>query len=213
LDPTRTEILEELAKLCSENNMHSEAAGYYQKMGETGSDKVVRSFHAGKEFYFEGEIWKSRHDSLMKVQKNGKVRLADSISINMNKMLFYTRADSAFTVVNRLSPEYAGGFVWKGRIQSLLDPEADNVGAKDAYEKALTLLLKGDQAKNRKMIIECYRYLGSWYYLNSEKYARTDKDHSAEMHSKSIEFFIRISELDPSDAQAKAVLAKMKGKK
>lgn len=212
-EPAKTEFYEELAQLCARNNLHREAAGYYQKMAETGSDKVVTTFQAGKEFYFEGEMWKTRYDSLLKIHQTGKIQFADSAAVLKNKIQFYAKADSAFAVVNRLNPEYAGGFIWKGRIQSLLDPEAEHDGAKNAYEKALVLLQKGDPAKNRKMIIECYKYMGSWYYMFSEKLAASDKDQSAEMRNKSIDFFTKISELDPSDAQAKAVPAKMKTKK
>jgi tetratricopeptide (TPR) repeat protein len=213
LDPSKTELYEELAKLSSKNKRHSEAAGYFKKMAETGSDKVVASFQAGKEYFFEGESWKSKYDSLMNIQKTGKNRFADSLAMKKNMIRYYSLADSAFSVVNKLNPEYAGGFVWKGRMQALLDPEAENDGARNAYEKALLILLKGDLTKNRKMIIECYKYMGSWYYLAYEKYEKSDKQLSAEMRSKSVEFFTRISELDPADAQAKAVLAKMKGKK
>ena len=213
LDSSKTEIYGELAKLCAGINLHSEAAGYYKKMAETGSDKVVASFLIGKEYYFEAEFWNAKYDSIRKKSKADRDHAPDSIAVKQKRQLYYTKADSAFTVVNRQNPEYAGGFIWKGRLQSLLDPDAEKDGAKDAYENALVILLKGDPVKNRKMVIECYRYMGSWYYLISEKNARSDPQQSIEMRTKSIEFFTRIAELDPSDAQAKAVLAKMKGKK
>ena len=213
LDPSKTEVYEELAKLCSGMNLHREAAAYFKKMAETGSDKLVTTFQSGKEYYFEGESWKSKSDSLMKIHQTGKSRFADSASVNKTKLLYYLLADSAFTVVNRLNPEYAGGFIWKGRIQSQINPADENDAAKLAYETALSLLLKGDPTKNRKMIIECYRYLGSWYFLTSEKCAKSDKEQSADLRSKSMGYFSKIADLDPSDAQARAVLAKMKEKK
>ncbi len=213
LNPSKTEIYEEMAKLSAKNNLHGEAAGYYQKMAESGADKLVAAFQSGKEFYFEGEKWKSRFDSLTNLQKNLKAAFADSAEVKRNMTRYYAKADSAFTVVTRLSPEYAGGFIWKGRMQSLLDPDAASTGAKDAYEKALTILLKGDQAKNSKMIIECYKYLGSWYYLGYEKYFRSDKQKASEMRNESLAYFTKIAALDPADAQAKEVLAKMNAKK
>jgi tetratricopeptide (TPR) repeat protein len=210
LDPSKTDLYQELAILSSRNKMHNEAAGYYKKMAESGSDQVVSFFQAGKEYYFEGENWKARFDSLKERQKTGTNDSTDG-TVEQQKMRYnYSLADSAFTVVTRLSPEYAGGFIWKGRMQSLLFADAENTGSKDAYEQALTILEKGDRTKNSKMIIECYKYLGSWYWLGYEKYLSSDKQKSAEMRAKSGGFFTQILELDPSDRQAKEVTIKMR---
>ncbi len=211
MDPSKIEIYNELAKLAAKNRKHKEAAIYYQKLAEKGSDRLLNSFLTGKEFYFEGENWRSRFDSLQKLQKTNKVPFADSAAVKENMKIFFLKADSAFTVVNLLGTDYAGGFIWKGRMQSLLDPEAENTGAKEAYEKALAILSKGDSAKNRSSIIECYKYLGSWYFLAYERLFKSDKPKSAEMRAKSIEFFTKISGLDPNDAQAKEVLKKFGG--
>jgi tetratricopeptide (TPR) repeat protein len=213
LDPAKTDLYDDLANLAAKNKMHKEAAGYYKKMLDSGADKVVTNFQIGKEFYFEGDIWKSRFDSLLKLHQTKDVPFADSLRLKENMKTYFTKADSAFTIVNQLSSDYAGGYIWKGRIQSVLDPEADRTAAKDAYERALSLLEKGELAKNRKAIIECYKYLGSWHFLRYEKLYKSDKQESAAMRSKMLAYFTKISELDPQDAQAKEVLAKMKQKK
>ena len=213
LEPGRTDIYEEMAKLAAKSKMHREAARIYSKMIENGADKLNTMFLIGKEYFFEGESWKARFDSLMQLQKKNRIPFADSLKVKENIKTFYLKADSAFTVVGRMSPEYAGGFIWKGRIQSLLDPEASSSGAKEAYEKALELLLKGDQIKNRKSIIECYKYLGSWYFVAYEKLYTSNKKESGEMRSRTLDYFAKIIELDPSDIQARDVLQKMKAQK
>ncbi len=212
LDPGKTEVYEELAKLAAKNRKHKEAAMYYQKMTEKGANKLVYSYLIGKEYYFEGEMWKSRFDSLQKRQKANNYTFVDSSTVKAYMKIYFSKADSAFTVVNQLSSQYAGGFIWKGRMQSILDPQAESTGAKEAYQRALAILQKGDLAKNRNSIIECYKYLGSWYFLAYEKLYPSDKQRSAEMRSKSIDYFNKISELDPNDTQAKEVLIKFKVK-
>lgn len=210
LDPSKTALYEDLAILSSRNKMHNEAAGYYKKMAESGTDQVASFFKAGKEYFFEGETWKARFDSLKEREKTGTDDSADGTVERQKMRYYYALADSAFTVVTRLSPAYAGGFIWKGRMQSLLFADAENTGAKAAYEMALTILGKGDSSKNSKMLIECYKYLGSWYWLGYEKYFSSDKQKSMELRTKSVSYFSRILELDPSDQQAKEVTSKIR---
>jgi tetratricopeptide (TPR) repeat protein len=209
-DPSRTEYYEELAKLAAKNSLHKEAIACYKKMVDLGADKAVTSFLIGKEYYFEGELWRARLDSLMHLQNNKSILKSDSAKVKRSMTLFYTKADSAFTEVTKLNSDYAGSFLWKGRIQATLDPSASTTAAKEAYQNALVLLEKADPEKNRKSIIECYRYLGSYYYLGYDRLYKSDKIASGEMRSKMIECFAKILKLDPSDAQAKDVLLKIK---
>jgi len=212
LDPNKYEICEVLAKLSAKNKMHPEAAGYYKKMIAYGADKLVTNFLIGKEYYFEGENWRARFDSLKEMQKKEKIPFTDSVAVRMTMIRYYSQADSAFTVVNRLNGQYAGGYIWKGRIKSLLDPDAETTDAKDAYQAALAILEKSEPAKNLKSIIECYRYLGSYYFLNYERVFKSDKKLAGEMRSKTIACFTKIKELDPKDTQAKEVVKKLTGK-
>ena len=209
LDSTKTELYEALAKLYSTNKMHNEAVASYKKMIAFGADSVNSWFQIGKEYYFEGDNYRAMFDSLSNLQK-GKVQSANSIRVNELKRLNFQKADSAFTKVTVLNPLYAGGFIWKGRINSLLDTESTTDSAKEAYEKALTLLEAGDAAKNRKSIIECYRYLGSYYFLNSERLTKTDNQQSEALKAKSVDSFTEILALDPADAQALEVIRQLK---
>jgi tetratricopeptide (TPR) repeat protein len=209
LDPNNRDYLEELAKLASKNRMHPEAAACYTKLMGMGADRSIYSFLLGKELYFEGEIWREKYDSLMSKDKAFKTPFTDSIVVRNEMMVNYLKADSAFTIVSRLNAAYAGGYIWKGRIQSILDPEAKSAAAKENYQKALELLEKGDAAKNQKSIIECYKYLGSYYFLGYERYFQTDKKLSGEMRNLCIEYFSNIKRLDPTDVQAIDVLTKM----
>jgi len=210
LDSTKTELYEALAKLYSTNKMHNEAVASYKKMIAFGADSVNSWFQIGKEYYFEGDNYRATYDSLMTLQKAGKVSFADSIRVNELKRLNFQKADSAFEKVTVLNPLYAGGFIWKGRINSLLDTESTTDAAKEAYEKALSLLEAGDAAKNRKPIIECYKYLGSYFFLKSERLVKTDKQQSEALKVKSVDCFQKILVLDPADVQALEVIRQLK---
>ncbi|MCK9414338.1 MAG: tetratricopeptide repeat protein [Prolixibacteraceae bacterium] len=212
-DSSKIENYEELAKLAAKNNLHAEAASCYKKMINLGADNVVSHFLAGKEYYFEGELWRSRLDSLMKVLKGNGNLASDRTEAKKTMLYCFKQADSAFTVVTKLNSEYAGGFIWKGRIQAMLDPDAITTEAKESYQNALILLGKNDPEKSRKSIIECYRYLGSYYFLGYDRQYKSDRKAAGEMRSRTLECFAEILKLDPSDAQAKDVLDKLKGKK
>jgi tetratricopeptide (TPR) repeat protein len=210
LDTTKIDIYEDLAKLYAGNMMHDKAVASYKRMITNGADKVNTWFQIGKEYYFEGEKYRAKYDSLMSLQKKSKIPFADSTSVSDKKRLYFQKADSAFTIVTELNPRYPGGFMWKGRINSLLDPEAVANVAKDSYEKAIQIFEAGDVAKNRRSIIEGYKYLGSYYYLNSERLVKADKTKSETLRNTSIDYFRKILALDPNDAQALEVFKKLK---
>ena len=210
MDSTKTEIYEDLAKLYANNRMHNEAATVYFKMINSGSDKTTIYYLIGKEYYFQSEVYRLKFDSLYTLQEKSKIPFSDSVSVKQSMNLFLVKADSAFTMVNILNPQYAGGFYWKGRMQSRLDPEVLTTKGKEAYEKALAILEAGDVQKNRRSIIECYKYLGSFYFLTSERNAKTDKKESEALKQTSIEYWKKILLLDPADAQALEVFKKLK---
>ena len=210
MDSTKTEIYDDLAKLYASNKMHNEAAAVYKKMIENGADKLSAMFLIGKEYYFQSEISKSKFDTLVRQRANSKAVLPDSVMLCGNRRLFLQKADSAFTIVTELNPQYAGGFMWRGRMNAALDPEADTGAAKDIYEKALAIFDAGDQTKNRKSVIECYKYLGSYYFLSSERLLKSDKKQSEALKQTSIEFWKKILIIDPNDEQALEVFKKLK---
>jgi tetratricopeptide (TPR) repeat protein len=210
MDASKLEIIEEIAKLSAKNKLHKEAAAYYNQMMANGADRLTTSFIVGKEYYFEGESWRFRFDSLKRVQKITGIVFSDSSAVKKSMKYYYDSADSTFMVVSRLNPDYPGSYLWIGRIQSILDQEAATTKAKEAYEKALALLEKSGPSKSKKSIIECYRYLGSYYYLGYERFFKTDKKQSAGMRTKCIDSFEKIIQLEPSDDQAREVLARMK---
>lgn len=210
LDSTKTEILADIAKLSSKNLMHDQAITYYKKMIANGFDKVNNHYAIGREAYFEGQTYKNKYDSLYSLQKKSNIPFSDSTIVRDSMRLWFQKADSAFTKVTELSPEYAGGFIWKARMELYLDPEREGSLWKDSYEKALVILGKGDLEKNRKSMIECYKYLGSYAYLSYERLFKTDKQQSDVQKSAAMDYFQKVLQLDPADSQATEVITELK---
>ncbi len=79
----------------------------------------------------------------------------------------YQKADSAFAKVNELTPNYVSGWYSRARSNVFLDSTSAKGLAKPFYEKLIEVAL-ADTAKldlNKPKLIEAYRYLASYYYL------------------------------------------------
>jgi len=210
LDSTKTDIYEDLAKLSSKNLMHNQAIIYYKKMIANGADKLNSNFLIGREAFYEGQTYKVKFDSLSKLQKQSNIPFSDSTAVRDSLRLWFQKADSAFTKVTELNPEYAGGFIFKARSELYLDPERVDTTWKVSYEKALVILEKGDLEKNRKSMIECYKYLGSYAFLSYDRLFKTDKQESDVQKKVAMDYFQKVLLLDPADAQANEVITELK---
>ena len=104
----------------------------------------------------------------------------------------YTKSDSAFVKVTELSPNSQVGFLWRGRCNSNIDSTGAQQLAKPYYEKCIELA-SVDVTKNKKDIIESYKYLG-WLSIQNNKDA------------EGIDYYKKVLELDPADEQAKSVV-------
>jgi len=171
----------------------------------------VNSYYLiGREAFYVGQTYNARFDSLYKLQKQSKIPFSDSTAVRDSIRLWFIKADSAFTKVTELNPDYAGAFILKARSELYLDPERENTTWKVTYEKALAILEKGDLEKNRRSMIECYKYLGSYAFLSYERLFKTDKQQSDIQKTAALEYFQKVLQLDPADAQALEVVTELK---
>ena len=202
MDSTKTELLSELAKLSAKKLLHDQAIYYYQKMIGKGYDKVTTNYLIGLQAYYIGQNYKVRFDSLSRLQKQSKIPFSDSTTVRDSIRIWFQKAESAFTTVTELSPDYADGYLRRGEIQSMLDPEAETGTAKNSFEKALAIYEKEGVEKNKKSIIECYKYLGSYAYLNYDRLRETDKQKADAQKNAAREYFQKVLQLDPTDEHA-----------
>ncbi|WP_099464071.1 tetratricopeptide repeat protein [Parabacteroides provencensis] len=115
---------------------------------------------------------------------------------SINRMAYIQKADSLFNIVTQKAPDsYLGNF-WQARTNSLRDPETEQGLAKPYYESCLLKLEKNKQ-KYPDELIECYRYLGYYYFLQKDA-------------TNSKPYWNKILELDPTNTVAQEALKNIK---
>jgi tetratricopeptide (TPR) repeat protein len=206
LDDAKTDAYIDLAAALSKNKKHDDAIAIYEKLIVKGIDKSSTYFRMGKEYYYKGVELKENYDSTV----NLVIPIEGVVNDSIKAMECYTKADSCFTIVTDLTPNFYGAYLWKGRVLSLIDSNMERGLAKEAYEKVLSMLEGGNIAQNKSSIMEAYKYLAAYYYLKSESLALTDKKASAELKSHAIELYEKIIILEPDDVQLQEILEQLK---
>lgn len=115
----------------------------------------------------------------------------------------YALADSAFAQVTKLVPDYASGYLWRGRANLKMDDKNAKWMAQPHYEMYLSKLTPEEKVatSQKSLQIEAGKYLGD-YYVNS-----LGKD-----YAKAKVYWKGVQDLDPLDKQAKAFFASPAGK-
>jgi tetratricopeptide (TPR) repeat protein len=116
----------------------------------------------------------------------------------------YAKSDSAFVRVTEIKPDYPDSYLWRGNCLFGLDPDFKTDAPKVQYEKYIELLMvdlekfeTSLKVKNKIGLINAYTYLG-YYNLNKDK------------NVEAKEFYKKVIDLDPNNAEAKKVLADKK---
>lgn len=195
----RGEIYGKLAKMAVDAKNNDKAIVFYEKKrdGDFKNLNVTDCFDLGKAYYNTAST-KDRLLAVMKDELVKKKKPADSPEIKAkeaeNKEIF-AKADTAFKYVNKLNPSYIMGYVWRGRVNSALDPKAERDSTKAYYEKAVSLMKPEEKTGSYKnQVIEAYEYLG-FYYVT-----RKDKTNADAM-------FTMIKDLDPNNEKQKNYFA------
>ena len=197
------------ARLLIENKQREEAIAQYQKALELDLAKIS-IYKEMAEVYELLEQYDKAIENYNKFIANAgnQVTVADyfllgqtyysasTATTNAQQKNEYARtADSIFAYVAEKTPNsYLGNF-WRARTNTMLDPETEQGLAKPYYEAAI-LLLNKDNARDVKPLIECYRYLGYYYYLKND--VLTSK-----------QYWNNILELDPKNETAINALREM----
>ncbi|MFT3754009.1 MAG: hypothetical protein QM800_14405 [Paludibacter sp.] len=102
------------------------------------------------------------------------------------------KADSLFALVAQKEPTGYRGNFWRARTNVGLDPETTTGLAKPFYEQTETLVLSKADAKFNPVLIECYRYLGFYYFQKKD-------------YTQSMTYWNKILAIEPGNAIAKSV--------
>lgn len=195
VDSTAVEYYDALSDIYSKRNDHLNAIRVLTKLLTIKNDPANINFNIGKEYYYQGYYLSTKS----KPANGAPVLTAEAIEN-------YKKAVESFRLVQKLSPTYVWAYIWDGRSSAQIDPEAMTPTSKEAYEKALEILMQ-DPQKGAKTKIECLKSI-AWYYLaNSDRATNGQKD---EMKKQAAAKYEQVLQIDPTDAQAKAALASLK---
>ncbi len=110
----------------------------------------------------------------------------------------YQLADSIFGKVCELQPTWPNGFLMRANANAHLDPGSTEGKALPYYEKYVSLAEPdtANAGKYKSGLLEAYRYLGYYYFLNKDI-------------EKSKSWWNKVLILEPDDKQAKEVLKQL----
>ncbi|MFZ4462849.1 MAG: CDC27 family protein [Bacteroidales bacterium] len=190
MDSTKTNLNEDLAKVYEKMKNYTEAIAAYDRLiASTPSVSSGIHFSKGLAINFLAS------DS------------ANSADTTKFKNLILL-ADSAFLKVSEISPNSHLGYLYRARMQSKLDPESETGAAKPFYDKAFEIIsAKNDTVKFRNEILEIYRYLGYYHYLQFLSLKEAKSNQEAEENRKtSIHYWEMILAYEPKDKIATEAL-------
>jgi tetratricopeptide (TPR) repeat protein len=192
LDDTKKDLLKEIGNMYEKNHQPDSAIFYYMRyLDFIGKPDPTVYFSIGRNYYYLG---------------------TDSLVTPENKLAALHSADSTFTKIAELAPTSFLGYFWLARTNSMIDPEASQGLAKPHYEKVIEILL--DQAdRYKKELIESYKYLGYYYYMQADvitKKHKNNPDFAKEEFLMSKSFFSKVLELNPEDTVAKDAIEGIK---
>ncbi len=182
MDSTNVESLAEVAKVYYDAKKYSKAADVY--------DKVIAAAPNAK-----GVLYSYYYDGLARY-----FQYANELNAKRNPSKdLLVKADSSISKVVHLSPETADAYLWRGRINSLLDDEANPKGLMvphfEAFVKKVTVDKPEMAAASAKKLSEAYDQLGAFYMA-------TDK-------AKAKDYFEKSIAANPADTFAPAKLKEM----
>ncbi|GHT13155.1 hypothetical protein AGMMS4956_08880 [Bacteroidia bacterium] len=120
-------------------------------------------------------------------------------------------ADSICGGVIEKVPDNVTALLWRARINTALDPETSTGQAKPYYEALLTVVLTKDEAavKYKRELLEIYRYLSYYYYLQYEAKKENTKSKESDRladREQIVNYCNKMIELQPTNAIATQLL-------
>lgn len=196
LDPAiKPEVYGKLGKIAVDAKNYKKVISYYEKKkeGDYKALTIIENFDLGKAYYNYGlgirKQISEQKDELIKKKKptdNPEIKAKETETVSI-----MIHADSAFKRVTQLNPGYILGPIWRGRVNSLLDPDVKSDSTKVFYEKAISIMKPEDKTGSYKSnLIEAYEYLG-YYYVSKKDKANSDA------------IFNQLKEVDPANEKAK----------
>jgi Flp pilus assembly protein TadD len=188
-DKLAGEAYSEIANNAYRNKKYDRAIMYFEKKisNDTKSMNNNDWFSLGRAYYYLAGAKQTEVNNI----KDAAVK---SLKDEDYKQL-YVKADSSFSQLAKLNPSWATAYMWRGRTNASLDPNAEKDLAKQQYDKILTVVKPEEKATNfKKEVMEAYEYLGYFYVSKKDK---TNADI----------MFNALKELDPNNQKQKDYFA------
>lgn len=192
LDSTKVSIYKDIAQSSSDADDNLNAGIFYEKYIQKADTSLVEAldyFNMGRNFYYAG-------NELQKDNENPQ-----SAQISKEAL---TKAANAFDIVAKRVPESVLGYLWRARSYASLDPETKEGLAKPYYEELLEVAKTKEDGSANSEIIEAYRYLAYYYYL---QYAASKSSVDKE---KVKSYSTLLIEMDPENMVATQLLDAIK---
>jgi tetratricopeptide (TPR) repeat protein len=180
------------------------AVGYYVKAANLEKDSLQHRAYAKK----LADVYKKQKDYADQALWLGKYYEGNSTATNLDLFNWglahymakqYLTADSIFGLYEIKYPEQDFGYYWRARSDVAIDTAMQTGLAIPHYEKLIAIAEKDTANKtNRKHLVEAYGYIAAYK-------ANTEKDFTG-----AIEYFGKLLELDPGNADASRYIAILK---
>lgn len=194
LDPSKVSLFKDMATTYAKDGQYLEAAEIYKKYLETLGEKAdATDYYQLGGYYLSAGANVDSDTTLSKEEIKAKAAP------------FYKEADAAYAIVAERKPESYLGYYQRARTNYQLDPDSELGLAKPFYEQTITALL-ADPEPNNKILIEAYSYLSYYYYLQYDKNKKADDKASVKLYAE------KVLELDPENANGKALFEFANGK-
>ncbi len=198
------------ARILSKNNMDSLSIASYIKaidlyQGESNDlfKEVAQEYEKVKNYEKASDSWEKYIKASSKPENSELFYWArdsyfaagaiDSALISKfpekseTKKICLSRADSLFSVIITNVPDNYIGYLWKARVNALMDPATEQGLAKPFYEQTAILLEKTQ--KNKSELLEAYQYMGYYYFLKQD-------------NNQSLLYWNKILSIDPNNSTA-----------
>ncbi|MDR3235509.1 MAG: hypothetical protein LBT48_02130 [Prevotellaceae bacterium] len=212
------------AKQLSANKYYTETAEIYEKVIAKDNTKkalykdIAEAYTKAKQweqatYYFELYLnYVETPDPTITFQiGRNYYNMASADSVKL--AVLASKADSTFASLAAIVPDSHLGYFWQARTQSLLDPLITQGLAQPHYEKVIELVVEQPD-KYKSVLLECYKYLGYYYYVKAAEIVKTNNNKVNEAarveYLKAKEYFSKALELNPADTDTLAELEKLK---
>lgn len=171
LDNTKSELYKEISSSYEKSEQYDKAIEFFQKYMDSLEKPNPSDYYMfGRTYYQAGSQMGLQGDTIAKRE-------------------YMLKADKLFEEVTVQNSDSHLGYQWRARSLASLDPDLTQGLAKPLYELTLEKLLAANEdGKRNRDLIECYMYLGNYYYLKEDK-------------AQAIENFKKALELNPANKE------------